>query len=33
MGKLGSCLQYMDDCTKSLTLTYCIYLEKAEEEV
>ena len=29
----GSCLQYMEDCTQSLMLTDCIYLEKIEKEV
>ena len=28
-----SCLQYMEDCTQSLMLTDCIYLEKMNEEV
>ena len=25
IGKLGRCLQYMEDCTRSLMLTDCIY--------
>ena len=33
IGKLGSCLQYMEDCTQSLILTDCIYLEEMEGEV
>ena len=28
IGKLGSCLHYMEDWTQSLMLTDCIYLEK-----
>ena len=30
IGKLGSCLQYIEDCTQSLILTDCISLEKME---